>query len=52
MQQSDKLLKEVSKTGFDRTVINKSSSEPVKQEVSPGKEIENSNELKQESCFC
>jgi hypothetical protein len=38
MQESDVLLKEISKTGVDRTVINKSSSgPPQKQHTSPGK---------------
>ncbi len=32
MQESDVLLKEISKTGVDRTVINKSSSEPPPQQ--------------------
>ncbi|CAF2695229.1 unnamed protein product [Rotaria sp. Silwood2] len=32
MEQSDVLLKEISKTGFDRTVINKSSSESTQQQ--------------------
>jgi hypothetical protein len=36
MQESDALLKEISKTGVDRTVINKSSSES-QQQISPGK---------------
>jgi hypothetical protein len=38
MQESDVLLKEISKTGVDRTVINKSSSDPPQQQhTSPGK---------------
>ncbi|CAF3800334.1 unnamed protein product [Rotaria sp. Silwood1] len=32
MEQSDVLLKEISKTGFDRTIINKSSSESTQQQ--------------------
>jgi hypothetical protein len=35
MQESDVLLKEISKTGVDRTVINKTSS--PQQQTSPGK---------------
>ncbi len=37
MQESDSLLKTISKTGVDRTVINKSSSEALpQQQGSPG----------------
>jgi hypothetical protein len=37
MQESDSLLKQISKTGVDRTVINKSSSEALpQQQGSPG----------------
>ncbi len=36
MQESDKLLKDLSKTGVDRTVINKSTSDQQPQ-ISPGK---------------
>ncbi|CAM4885913.1 unnamed protein product [Rotaria socialis] len=35
MQESDTLIKEISKTGVDRTVINKSPSQPAKEEISP-----------------
>ncbi len=38
MEESDVLLKEISKTGVDRTVINKSSSEPPQQQISPSRE--------------
>ncbi len=38
MQESDVLLKEISKTGVDRTVINKSTSEqPPPPQMSPSK---------------
>lgn len=37
MKESDKLLKNVEKTGFDRTSINKSDSKPQKEEISPSK---------------
>lgn len=39
MQESDVLLKEISKTGVDRTVINKASP-PDKQQVAPGRNVE------------
>ncbi|CAF1262047.1 unnamed protein product [Rotaria sordida] len=35
MEQSDVLLKDTSKTGVDRTIINKSSSESTQQQMSP-----------------
>ncbi len=39
MQESDVLLKETSKIGVNRTVINKSSSEQQQQQISPSKRI-------------
>ena len=44
MQESDVLLKEISKAGFDRTVINTSPSESQKQQTSPGKENKSEKE--------
>ncbi|CAF5221511.1 unnamed protein product, partial [Rotaria magnacalcarata] len=35
MQESDTLIKEISKTGVNRTVINKSPSQPTKEQISP-----------------
>ncbi|CAF4265706.1 unnamed protein product, partial [Rotaria magnacalcarata] len=35
MQESDTLIKEISKTGVDRTVINKSPPQPTKEQISP-----------------
>jgi hypothetical protein len=37
MQESDVLLKEISKTGVDRTVINKTSSSEPQQQISPSR---------------
>lgn len=43
MQESDVLLKQISKTGVDRTVINKTSSEQQQQpQISPSKYYINS----------
>ena len=39
MEESDALLKEVSRTGVDRTVINKISSEPSQQQISSSKNL-------------
>lgn len=39
MQESDVLLKETSKIGVNRTVINKSSSEQQQQQMPPSKRI-------------